>query len=351
MKILAYSFLVITLIAAIVLYLAWGWYSSSIQPGGNMSETVEFIVDEGEPISNILTRLEEQNIIQNALAAQIYIRIEGINPNVKFGNYSIQTNSSTPEVIALLEEGTFKPGILVTIKEGLRYEQIADQLQQDLRATRFSVSEFLDIVDNPDSYEFANETTIFLSEYKIPGNSLRGFLYPDTYEFANDVDAKSVVEKMVLNLRDRLNQNLNLNNSLGTRSSIQTLYDALILASVIEKEASAFDDRADISGVFHNRLENGIGLESDATVNFITGKNDPGVLISDTKIDSPYNTYLYTGLMPTPINNPRIESIVAALEPNETDYFFFFHTDDGQTFYSETFEEHSRKVNEFRGAI
>jgi UPF0755 protein len=154
-----------------------------------------------------------------------------------------------------------------------------------------------------------------------------------------------IVEVFLVNFINKYNENIA--PIIGVQEpghNLTSTYEGLILASIIEKEASAWDDRAEISGVFHNRLFIGMLLQSDATVNFATGKNDAGVSFQDQLIDSPYNTYRYAGLPPTPINNPRIQSLEAALSPNTTPYYFFYHTPDGETFFNEDFESHSAGV-------
>ena len=172
---------------------------------------------------------------------------------------------------------------------------------------------------------------------------MRGILYPDTYRVDQDMTTTQIIEMMVVNFINKLETN-GIDYKDYVADPNFNLYDAIILGSVIEKEASAWDDRAEIAGVFHNRLDSGVALQSDATVNFATGKNDAGVNLVDQNIDSPYNTYLYPGLPPTPINNPRMESIIAALRPNATNYFYFYHTPDGQTFYNVNYSDHVNGV-------
>ena len=124
------------------------------------------------------------------------------------------------------------------------------------------------------------------------------------------------------------------------------MYEAVILASIIEKEASNNNSQPGISSVFHNRLREGIRLQSDATIVYFTGRDDFITSLADTEIDNPYNTYRIDGLTPTPINSPGINSIKAALYPETSDYYYFFYDKLGIVYYSRTFEEHSAKANE-----
>lgn len=344
-------FIVILLILGVGGFIyAKGWYNDAIfERNEENVENIEITITEGEGISEVAEDLENLGLIKSGTALKIYLKLENLNPNIKVGTYSIPSNSTVPEIISFLEQGVLKPATTVTIKEGLTNTQIGVVLSETLE--NFDGATFTDIVENPDNYVFSPEVQTFLNTYKPAGKPLLGFLYPDTYRFDNDQTMQSIVETMIQNFITKAALELNLTNLALTQSEITNLYDALILASVIEKEASGNDNRAMISSVFHNRLQDGYLLQSDATINFITGKFDPGVLIEDTKIDSPYNTYLYTGLMPTPINNPRLESIKASLYPEVSDYYYFFHTDEGETFYSETLEEHNSKVQQYRGPL
>lgn len=343
------SLLFLLISGVVAFFILNNWYNDAIYNAPEISATqYDLEVTEGQSLLDVITDLETRGLIKSKLAVQLYLRQFNLAPVIKHGSYSINAKTNIPDLIDILEKGVFKPGILVTLREGWRYEQMAVELDRTL-GDSFDVVEFERIAANPDAYTFSNSSVQnFLNTYKPAGKPLRGFLYPDTYEFAEDITAQQVIEKMLENFITKT-KDLQVADFTKNRGNISNLYEALILASVIEKEASRLDDRNEISAVFHNRLAQSYPLQSDATVNFITGRNDPGVDLQATFIDDPYNTYKYAGLMPTPINNPRIESINAAVYPNETPYFFFFHDDVGNTFFSITFEEHSRKVAQIRG--
>lgn len=337
-------FLIIIIGAGISFYAFNIYQDSTTNPFTQKAESYELVIEEGQSFLGVISMLEANGVIKNALALQIYTRLEAINPQVKFGTYALSENLTLNEFISLIETGSFEEGVTITFKEGLRYEQIADLLAEQPSLTSFDKQLFLNIAENPDSYSFSPTIQTFLDEQKPAGKSLRGFLYPDTYQFDKDSTAQIVAEKMLENFIIRVTANLDLNNLNLETESITTLYEALTLASIIEKEASAWDDRSEIASVFHNRLVSGITLDSDATVNFITGKNDAGVSFADRDIIDPYNTYQFQGLPPTPIVNPRVDSIVAAFYPKVTPYFFFYHTPDGQTFFNETLQGHTNGV-------
>ncbi len=339
------------LIVLIACFAGFSIYNNAIySPASSSTDTVIVKINDGDTISSVAKTLEQQGLIKSSEILKLYLRINNIDPKIKVGTYSIPKDRTALEIIQILENGVLKPGVRITLKEGLRHEQVASTIASALGSSaKFTEAEFNSMAESPDLFTFTSPVKEFLAQYKPAGVSVEGFLYPDTYEFNEDQSTQQIMETMLSNFIDKVNANLNLSNLNLSQTNITTLYQAITLGSIIEKEASKTDDRAEIAGIFHNRLENDMLLQSDATVNYITGKNDPGVNAEDQAIDSPYNTYKYVGLPPTPIDNPRIESIVAALYPNKTDYFYFFHTDDGQTYFSKTFEEHQQKACQYRG--
>lgn len=243
--------------------------------------------------------------------------------------------------------------VQVTIIEGWTLQQIANKFEQE---GMFSAEEFLAAAKDYD-------TSIFPLAAKPTNTTLEGYLFPDTYRFAKGATAQDVITKMLDNFSKRV-------ASLGVASSDNdfvipgyeslqitggdavsgvSLYDVMTLAAIIERESggkgpmSLVEERALVAGVFYNRLTIGQGLESDATVNYITGKNTPGVSLRDTEINSPYNTYRYAGLPPGPIGAPSLGSIQAALKPVKSDYYYFLHRQpSGEVVFSRTFAEHTR---------
>lgn len=186
--------------------------------------------------------------------------------------------------------------------------------------------------------------------------SLEGYVFPDTYripKISQSPTSAPVVSEAVL--KRALN---NFENKFTDEMTQQaatmglSVHEAVILASIIENETGRNavssaqkqqldQERSIVSGIFHNRLRIGMALESDATVNYVTGKNDPAVSLEDTKVQSPYNTYQNRGLPPGPISSPSLSSLKAALYPQQTDYLYFLHKQpSGEPVYSKTFEEH-----------
>ncbi|GAB4283901.1 MAG: endolytic transglycosylase MltG [Candidatus Dojkabacteria bacterium] len=336
-----FALIVILLLGGI--FTAVNWYHSSLKL--DIESPVIFTVNEGDNFTSVIDRLEKQEIVRSKTAVQIYLRLNSLNPQIKAGDFILQPGMSIESLITALNQAPIKKGIFVTLKEGLRYEQMSDELETKLgEITDFSKATFEDIAENPDNYSFSPRISEFLSKYKPAGNSLRGFLFPDTYRFDEGITELEIIEIMLGNFIDKVGAKVNFDSDYLNSGNFESFYDALILASIIEKEASAKDKKEDISSVFHNRMNIGMSLDSDATINFFTGKNDSGVAFVDRDTQSPYNTYLNVGLPPTPINNPSLGSIIAALNPSETEFFYFYHTPDGQGHFSKDFSSHSAGV-------
>jgi UPF0755 protein len=177
-------------------------------------------------------------------------------------------------------------------------------------------------------------------------NRLEGFLYPDTYDFFVDDTEVNVLSKMLANF-----------NSKAAAAGLEekaaaadmTVYQAMILGSIIQKEAGKLSDFALVSSVFHNRLKDGIRLQSDATVSYMIPKSErlPSCTADQLEQDTPYNVYIHKGLPPTPICCSSIDAVIAACEPAESDYYYFIGTPDGVTVFAKTYEEHRHNVDQY----
>ena len=336
----------------IAIFFITDWYNTSIYSTSETHSEVEFRVNTGDSLVNIADTLEEKGLIKSKDALRLYLRLNNLSPNIKAGDYLLNTNQSVPQLIEIFEAGAFKPSVWVTIKEGLKNESIGEILNSSLieggERKKFDYDEFINLVENPGQATFSEEVTNFLKDNKPNDKPLTGYLFPDTYRINSDADAKEVIEILVMNLKTRLDENSIQTDSIFWDTSIvRNFYEALTLASILEKESGRDDDIKMVSGVFYNRLSENYPLQSDATVNFATGKNERGASFKDLEIDSPYNTYKYAGLPPTPINNPGIRSIDAAVEPKETNYYFFWHSSQNKIYFAVTYDEHQRNIRNY----
>ena len=173
--------------------------------------------------------------------------------------------------------------------------------------------------------------------------SLEGYLFPDTYIIFNNASEEDIIIKMLKNLDKKLTHEM--------RSSIQkqgkTIYEIMIMASLIEKEVQTIEDMKIVSGIFWNRLRDGMRLESDATLTYALQDKVAAHTYKDLQLDSPYNSYMYKGLPPTPIGNPGINAIKAAINPAKTDYYFFLTGNNGKTHFAKNYNEHLRNKGKY----
>ncbi len=333
-------------------FLIYSYYNNSIYGESLEDQEVSITISDGDSLTGILPTLTEKGLIDNTFFARVYLTLNNVNANIKAGEYSIPLGISFVNLIPILEKGVFKPSLLVTIPEGMRYEDIAElifkKFDENEEEYIFSKEEFLNISANPDNYTFSSEVSSILEKYKPEGKPLRGLLFPDTYRFDADFSALNVIETLLINLDKKLIEN-NITESvlMNNQSNLKSIYEVIILASIIEKEAGNDPDRPIVSGIFHNRLEVNYPLQSDITIHFIKNDGDSFISFADTDIDSLYNTYKYSGLTPTPINNPGISSIKASLSPEKTNYFYFIYDESGKLYYAETYEEHIQNVNNY----
>ncbi len=238
--------------------------------------------------------------------------------------------------------------VQVTTIEGWNVKEVAQELADK---ELFSAEDFLSAQEKFDLSAYP-----LIASSKPARTSLEGFLFPDTYRFNKSSTPDMVLEKMLDDFTMRVEKlGVTTDKEKYTIPAFEqypmTFYEVLTLASVIEKESggkgpmSLDDERALIAGVFYNRLAIGKALESDATVNYVTGKTNVSTTAADRDTNSPYNTYKYPGLPPGPICNPSLSSIKAALQPKDSDYFYFFHRQpSGEVVFSKNFEEHKAQM-------
>ena len=274
-------------------------------------------IPSGTNAKEIVIVLEENEIIRkNNYTFRILTKLLKLEDQLKYGEYNLNPSMNMLQILDILVKGeviVYK----ITIPEGYTSTQIAELL---------------------DKKEVAEKET-FLKLAKDSEKSWEGYLFPDTYEVPKKYGAKNMSEVMLSNF----NQIAIKNKFKGKAEEIGfSLDEIIILASIIEKEARFSEEKSKVSSVFYNRLEIGMKLQSCATIQYILETPKEILDENDLKIDSPYNTYLYKGLPPGPICNPGLDSIMAALEPEEGDYLYFVLGENGRHIFSKTYQEHLR---------
>lgn len=314
-----------------------------VDPDSNEEVLVD--IPMGSSSSTIAEILEDHGIIDNALIYRVYIKVNNVT-GFQAGEYSLSPAMTLEEVSAELLSGRVLTEALytVTIPEGRTLEEIAVLLEN---STGIDQEEFLEQM-NDDAYiqSLIERFPLILSE-EILDNDIRypleGYLFAATYPIYEETPSiDTVVTQMLDKTEDVIRNYYNEIDELGEFS----IHELLTFSSIVEREARNEEERRLISGVFYNRLEEGMRLETDPTVIYAIGEHVDRVLFSHLEIDSPYNTYRIFGLPIGPISNFGESSLRAVLDPEDTNYLFFVAAPDGTIYYSETFEEHRRLANE-----
>jgi UPF0755 protein len=260
-----------------------------------------FFVQKGQSAFQIAENLEKEGLIKNKFFFDFYMILGRKGKKLLAGEYFLSPSMGVAKIAKKIISGDIAK-IVVTIPEGFTVKEIEEKLGM-----------------------------------KLPGENLEGFLFPDTYQFPLRVSGEEVVKKMRDNFEKKLTQEL--------REEIErqgkTIFEIITMASLIEKEVKTKEDKELVSGILWKRLKNNIPLQVDATITYITGKRTTKILKEETQIDSPYNTYKYLGLPKGPICNPGLESILAALYPKSSEYWYYLSIPEGKTIFSKTLEEHN----------
>ena len=292
------------------------------------SNILHLEVKNGESSDSVGKRLENAGVIRSRY---LWFFLSRVNKEyLKTGTYNIELPASQTQIRSILISGEQRL-IRVTIPEGVTLKKTARILEDEGIC---SAEDFLSAAASKD----------ILNTYMVPGTTMEGYLYPDTYLFQKNFPAVKVVMVMA----DTFYQRIGLILGEAAKSmSASELNRKIILASIVEREYRVPDEAALMAGVFNNRLEIGMGLQSCATVEYIIteiqGRPHPEVLYNiDLEIRNPYNTYLYRGLPPGPIASPGETALTAAFNPSKTNYLFFRLMDprEGRHYFSRTLDDH-----------
>jgi UPF0755 protein len=313
----------------LLIFFIFSLYWLFFRPPSHASLTKIIYIKKGMPLKKISAMLEQEGIIRNRHFFVGIVTILGKKAGIKAGEYEFHTRMLPLEVLDALVKGQVRLH-LVTIAEGFTLYQIA-QLLEELNIVGKEV--FLQKASSP----------AFISSLGLPaefGSTLEGYLFPDTYHLFREMDPEEVIQIMVRQFKKVFNPDL---ASRASQLGISQR-EAVILASIIEKETPLLEEKPLISAVFHNRLKKKMPLQSDPTVIYGIKNFDGNLTKEDLLRPTPYNTYLVNGLPPTPICNPGKDSIHAALYPASVPYLYFVSKNDGSHYFSSHIEEHNQAV-------
>ena len=315
----------VLLVAAVVLGAGgfWWWSQEILPPQPGNEEKLAVVVAPNQTGNEIVGELASQGVVKSFLAAKIYLYVSGLQSKLQAGSFVLTRGQTLAEIIQTLTGPSVD--VWVTIPEGWRREQIAIRLEKAL--TEVNISKFS------------------VQDFMAGSQRLEGRLFPDTYLIPRTASASDVIRIMTANF--------------AAKSQIDPVSqkDTLILASLVEREGKTDADRPIIAGILINRLEAGWPLQVDATVQYTLDNDrcrsteiqlckywEP---VTNSKFPSPYNTYLHAGLPPTPISNPGLASIRAALNPAITPYWYYLHAPDGSFHYARTLTEHNSNIDKY----
>ncbi len=301
-------------------------------PPTSSKEVVNFDVPVGSSSRAIAKRLIEQKLIRSEHAFRLAVRYRGTGRHLQAGTYALRRNMALWDLLDEFEKGQVTL-VSWTVPEGLTTSAIAELWE----TSGFGTAE---------AFQKATETPRLLERYGLTNITVEGYLFPNTYKFAKGTTTQKVVEMMLNEFKQQWTEKFDEEaENLG-----RTRHEIVTLASVIEKEAQVRLERPRISSVFHNRLTRKWKLQADPTVLYALGNPESPLTKTDLQVDSPYNTYKYKGLPPGPIANPGIDSIIAALRPERTDYLYFVAIGEGKHHFSKTLSEHNRMIRKMRRA-
>jgi len=284
------------------------------------------MISSGMSTGHIGDLLEKEGLIQNSFVFKFVVRALEVEHSLQAGYYFLRPQMSLVEIINHLNTGDILLKRVV-IPEGFEIEQIAKTLADH------------GLADEVHFKRLAFNGSLIFGEdmpHDLPIDSLEGYLFPDTYFFSLSQTEESIIRQMIQRFT-----NVVTNEVLPLLSdSSFTLHELVTLASIVEKEIMVAEERALAASVYLNRLDINMPLQADPTVRYVTEEKRPQVLYKDLDIDSPYNTYRNLGLPPGPIASPGLASMLAVLNPKETDYLFFVSRRDGTHEFTRTYTEH-----------
>ena len=321
-----------------------------LRPGWDRSEKeLLFSIQRGESVSEIAENLRKQKAISSEYAFLGYLALTGKSGNLQAGTYNLTSDMTILDVVNKVTNGEIVSNS-VTIIEGWNLREIARLLDNEGlidKGTFFEVTGLSAPQANLEGVKALegsyNQDLKILKD--LPENSsLEGYLFPDTYRFSSEAE-EEIVDIMVRNTQRRM-EGANLFEKI--ENSDINIHEAITMASLIEKEVPDFEEMRMVSDVLWRRLEAGMPLQVDATVNYVTGRRGVDVTINETQVDSPFNTYQSVGLPEGPIASPSLNSLKATMNPKSNQYWYYLSDPEtGDTIFSRNHLEHVRAKNKY----
>jgi UPF0755 protein len=321
-----WSLLAIAVVAVAAGVLAW-WLvdADTARP----AQQVMLQIAQGSSVGEIGRQLEAAGVIRSASAFSLYVRVRGDGRTIQAAEYVFAPHTTMAGVVGTLDAGGRPPTVWITIPEGFTAAQIGALLQKRGIGTRL---EFMAVV-----------ATTNMRFGSVSSRGLEGYLFPDTYELRRDSTPRDVAAILTARFMIELPRDY----SAAARKLGRTVPQIVTAASLIEREAKVDPERPVMASVYYNRLRRGMPLQVDATIEYALPSHKTALSFADLKIDSPYNTYQYAGLPPTPIANPGRASLDAAFHPATTGYLYYVYKGNGRHQFSDTLDEQQAAEKRF----
>ncbi len=297
--------------------------------GGGKDREVTVNITQNMTADNVVEFLKDNDVIRYPSVFKLYLRAKGMDSSLKAGIHNVNTSMSYKDIVGILTSEPLLQSVAVTIPEGYEFDMIAEAFADK------GLIDYDLFCDLAESYDFGYD---FLNDIPKRECRLEGYLFPDTY-FVSENDDEIAILNMML---ERFSQHITEEFKARADELGMTVDQVVTLASIIQREAANSGEMGNVSSVFHNRLKSDEYpyLQSCATVQYILDERKPVLSNEDTEIDSPYNTYINKGLPLGPIASAGADALTAALYPADTDYYFFVAGEDGNSIFSENFDEH-----------
>lgn len=311
--------LIITVVLLTVCFIfAFTFFQTTAPSYSTEQEGITLQIDKGMSVQSIAEKAEEVGLVRSSFLLYALLTYSYDPTSIYAGIYHFEEAKNVFEVAKKLASNEIDASLQrITLPEGITRKDIAEIAQSKIK-------------------DF--DTILFLEQTK----NNEGYLFPDTYFVSID----STAEQLVTVLMDTFSLKVAPYKEKIAQSQF-TEYEVLVLASILEREANDEESMKMVSGILQNRLKIGMALQTDASIEYVLNKTLQELEPSDLKIDTPYNTYLYPGLPPTPIGNPGLQAIEAVLEPTVSKFMFYITGNDGQFYYAETFEEHKQNIKKY----
>ena len=339
-KIMKYFMIALLVIVLVGGFFTWNYIKGETQPVDTaQTELVSFEIEQGASVKEVSKALEKEGIIRNSKLFNFYLKFKNVS-GFKSGLYHVSKSMTLDEIIAELSgQGKDKDqnATKVLIREGEQLTEIGKEVE---KSKKYSAEDFMAKVQDEDFLRYLVQKFPKLLTQSYNGYQvkyvLEGYLFPATYDMNDSKTLQMLITEMVAKTDEVMSKYYD-----KILASDYTLQEIMSMASLIEKEGTKLEDRKKISSVFHNRIKENMKLQTDVSVQYALGEHKEALSLEDLEVDSPYNLYQNYGVGPGPYNSPSEDSIVAALEPEKTDYLYFLadiHTK--EIYYAKTYEEH-----------